>query len=511
MARMLEVIENVNSTNAKVEAIERNFSSFQLDWTGMMTVLLGDYGPSNIGEKRAISWLASILGVHEEEIKSYAESYGDLGEGVYMFGGVSETPSDITITTVLRLFNMDCSSINGQAYSMYEEILRQMDSLELKWFVRYWLKTPRNGVSTSTVTKAMAQRHGSRFVSRLKEFDMITLLSYAEANPGDWEKHLPEVDHIGRYIKPMLAKKLEDNQPLPEEYVIDIKYDGNRYQIHHSPDTTMIFNRAGKLVTEQYPDIVSIFKDCKDTFIVDGEIYPINDDGSPAEHKKLGTRVHSKDKEKAVEECPVQLVVFDMMYDGFESLLDMPYRTRLEQLEKFVVLRPHNARLLSPDRVASYNYAINEGYEGIMIKDLNAPYESKRSKALLKHKPPRIDFDVVILSTKYGGGKRSDVFGTFEMGVVSDDGYTSVGSVGSGLSDEDLLSLTTQLKRIVERYDNKTDTFHVLPRIVLQVTADLVTRDANGNYGLRFPRVQRIRHDKYPADCNTLDDVRGEA
>ena len=82
MARMLEVIENVNSTNAKVEAIERNFSSFRLDWTGMMTVLLGDYGPSNIGEKRAISWLASILGVHEAEIKSYAESYGDVGEGV---------------------------------------------------------------------------------------------------------------------------------------------------------------------------------------------------------------------------------------------------------------------------------------------------------------------------------------------------------------------------------------------------------------------------------------------
>ena len=47
----------------------------------------------------------------------------------------------------------------------------------------------------------------------------------------------------------------------------------------------------------------------------------------------------------------------------------------------------------------------------------------------------------------------------------------------------------------------------VSPTVVLEVSADLVSRDLQGNIGLRFPRCKRIRDDKFVADINTLEDV----
>ena len=84
-------------------------------------------------------------------------------------------------------------------------------------------------------------------------------------------------------------------------------------------------------------------------------------------------------------------------------------------------------------------------------------------------------------------------------------GYTFIGSVGTGLSDGDLMFLTTQLKKIIEKFSS--DVFYVLPRIVLEVTCDLISKDSEGNYGLRFPRVMRIRNDKFAKDCNSILDI----
>ena len=57
----------------------------------------------------------------------------------------------------------------------------------------------------------------------------------------------------------------------------------------------------------------------------------------------------------------------------------------------------------------------------------------------------------------------------------------------------------------IESVENGT--LMVSPTVVLEVSADLVSRDLQGNIGLRFPRCKRIRDDKFVADINTLEDV----
>ena len=502
----MQSIENDTSINVRASKIQQGLSAFE-DKITFSKIVCQEYEPSNIGETRATKWLASIFQVHEQEIIDATLSWGDLGEGIYQFmidHSVIED-SNLSLQSILRLLNMNCSSINSDTYRIFEEQLQLMSPLELKWFVRSWLNKPRSGVSGSTMKRVMILLDRN-MRDALKHRSPTELMGYYIQHGVDWADNLPEINWVGRFIKPMLAKKY-NGRNLPREYVVDIKYDGNRYQIHNNNDTTIMFNRKGKQTQDQFPDVVEMFSDIRDEFIIDCEVYPIREDGSPEDHKKMGTRVHSKDKAKAVEECPVRLVVFDIMYYNEILLTDMSYEERLMYFDDMDYLEPYRAEFLSNDIDSSYHISISEGFEGVMIKDLEAPYESKRSAALLKHKPPRIELDVVILAAKYGRGKRGDVFGTYEIGVVAGTTFSSLGWVGGGLSDGDLLHLTTTLRRIVEYYDNERQTFHVLPRVVLEITADLVSFDEDGNYGLRFPRVTRIREDKFPADCNTIDDV----
>jgi DNA ligase-1 len=218
----------------------------------------------------------------------------------------------------------------------------------------------------------------------------------------------------------------------------------------------------------------------------------------------MGTRVHSKDILKATIECPVRIVFFDTLVVNGESIMQMPYSERLKVTKS--VWENLMVDELPDDIESAYATAINRGYEGVMIKDLDAPYQTKRTDALLKHKPPRVEIDAVIVSAKYGEGKRHGVFGTFEIAILDDNReWKSLGSVGTGLSEGDLMRLTTLLKRIVEKYEGEV--FHVLPRIVLEVTADGVTKNELGGFGLRFPRVLRIRDDKSPMDCTEIGDL----
>jgi len=98
------------------------------------------------------------------------------------------------------------------------------------------------------------------------------------------------------------------------------------------------------------------------------------------------------------------------------------------------------------------------------------------------------------------------VFGAYGISVKDGSDYVSVGKVGTGFSDYDLEWLTTELRKNVESFSD--DAMYFLPRIVLEVTCDLITTDADNNIGLRFPRCIRIRKDKYASEVDTLDTLK---
>ena len=497
---MCELIERQTPTKSR-ETLAQSFSSFSDEGEMVIRIICEEYSSNNIGIKKARKWIALAFGIFDEEVEEAEYAWMDLAEGVSKLVGEDKEHAPISLMEFYRLLTMDCSSIDGAGFVMFQENIRRMSALQVKWFLRYWLRTPRNGVSCSTVGKAMADYFSDENINQYLQYHKHSIvyryLTNSQTPPCSMQH--------GAYIKCSLAKSFKGK--YPQDYVIDFKYDGNRYQIHRLEQSVIIFNRKGNVVTEQYPDIVKIVLDFDaHEFILDTEIYPVDSHGEPAEHKLLAKRVHSKDKEAAVRECPVRLAIFDVLSYMDEPMIEYPYRIRMGHLKDFP--SEHRAEMFDKDTLleAAYNRAISRGFEGVMIKDLNASYSvGKRSVSLLKHKPPRIELDVVITSAKYGEGKRADVFGSYGISVRSDEGFQQIGSVGTGFSEGDLIMLTTELKKIVDLYEK--DTFYVLPRIVLEVTGDLISQDSEGNWALRFPRVKRIRRDKYAVDCNTIQDV----
>ena len=504
LARLLESIEHT-TPKRQISAITTGLVEWDSDSKADLFAILSlQYSSNNIGVAKAKKWIAKSLELFEEEVESmFNVNSRDLGETIYYLDVSKKTDEEYSLKQIFNILTMDCAGIKSNSYSVIEEVLLNLSALERKWFVRYWLSTPRNGINEGIVKKVLARAYNRPILEVKKHCNFNDIRYIVECYERN--SNPPCELKYGRFVSPMLAKALP-MEKWPKQKIVDFKYDGNRYQIHKNCENVMIFNRKGKVVTYQFKDIVDkIKKYGPDKLILDGEIYPIRTDGSPAPHQTLATRVHSKDTEAAIEKCPVRWVMFDILMRENETLMDMPYINRIEKMEDL----PDQAHreITEEDVIPFYNQAINEGFEGIIVKDPNASYESgKRSIYWAKYKPPRIELDVVILSARYGEGARSNVFGSFDIGVKDETGFIEVGSIGTGFSDADLLKLTNQLRPLVESYkDNK---YSFLPRIVLEITADLVSQDAKGNIGLRFPRVMRIRDDKYVSDINSLEDVK---
>ena len=121
--------------------------------------------------------------------------------------------------------------------------------------------------------------------------------------------------------------------------------------------------------------------------------------------------------------------------------------------------------------------AVENGYEGIMIKDLDAPYECKRSTAWLKLKP-FIEVSLTVTAVEEGTGRNVGKLGALVC-EGEDDGKLIKVNVGSGFSDSDRDSF----------YQSRVS----LPGQIVEVRADAVTQNQDGSYSLRFPRFLRFR------------------
>ena len=499
MSRMLELTDTMLPTQ-QVTTISREIQHSDSKPL-LLSILAQEYDSNNIGLAKAKKWIAKVFEVFDEEIDGLLYAHDDLGEVVYYLDSSAEGDATITVNTVNVALNLNCSKIESSEFNTFEYVLTNMSALERKWLIRYWLKTPRNGIGSRLVAKIMAKHYNKKLATVKKHLNYNSVFVTASHYEADSEP--PTILSHGGFVAPMLAKEIPMNK-WPTNRIVDYKYDGNRYQIHLEDKNVIIFNRKGKVVTQQFPDVVELVSEYEvKNAILDGEIYPILENGAPAPHKQMGTRVHSKNIQEAMERVKVKWVIFDCLKLNDETIMDFSYTVRLEKMKNL----PNQAHRMKDDNVmAFYNRAINDGFEGIIVKDADASYEAgKRSVFWAKYKPPRIELDVVILSAKYGEGKRSNVFGTYEVGVKANNGYHSVGWCGTGFSDADLVSLTNTLRRNVEVYENNI--YQFAPRVVLEITADLVSRDEKGNLGLRFPRCVRIRDDKFVTDINTLEDV----
>lgn len=223
-----------------------------------------------------------------------------------------------------------------------------------------------------------------------------------------------------------------------------------------------------------------------DGFVLDGEI---------VSHSFQALMRQARRKEDVQNEDSV-FHIFDVipMRNFLEGHHNAQQHKRLAILDKMVefIDQMPNVELLEGENVdldteegvqRMHEYAqkqVADGFEGIMIKDLDAPYECNRTKSWLKWKPT-ITVDLQVIGVEEGTGRNKGRLGALVC-AGNDHGKDIVVNAGSGFSDDDRIRLWEDRNFMFGR--------------TVEIMADAITQNQDGTYSLRFPRFVRFRDDK---------------
>ncbi|CAM9132058.1 unnamed protein product [Laminaria digitata] len=360
-------------------------------------------------------------------------------------------------------------------------------------------------------------------------------------------------------VSPMLAKPTKSigevlQRLSGQEFTCEYKYDGVRAQVHLMADGSLrFFSRSSKDSSSELPDLIPVMKDCVtegvQSYVIDTEVVAYDrDTGNLLPFQQMLSTRGRKDVDAKDVKVKVIVEAFDILYLNGKSLLQHPLQERRKALRntfkevdgrfRFATFMDHKEDGDTEPIEEFLSEAVKGNCEGLMVKTLNAnsSYEpSKRSLNWLKLKKDYLQpdgggvgdsLDLVPIGAFFGKGKRTGKYGAYLLACYEPDReeYQSVCKIGTGFTDEILLSFWTELKEhTVEkrpRYFNVADSLApdvwLEPHKVWEVKcADLSKSpvhkaaigklDPDRGISIRFPRLLRERLDKDPEQATTSD------
>ncbi len=336
--------------------------------------------------------------------------------------------------------------------------------------------------------------------------------------------------NVMRPIKVMLARKVETiaeafsvvGTPAALEY----KYDGFRMQIHKKGDDIRIYTRRLENVTDQFPDVVSYVRDgiSAKECIVEGETVGLDTvTGNYLAFQKISKRIRRKyDIKKTASEIPVVVNLFDISYLDGKMLLKMPFLQRRSSLRSIVKEIPNKLvvakqKITDDVKVADKFYAesLSAGNEGLMFKNLEAPYKpGSRVGHMIKLKPIMETLDLVIVGAEWGKGKRSGWLSSFVLACRDEEtgNFLTIGKMGTGIKEKSdtgvsFDDMTKALSDHILR--EKKNAVDIAPFLVVEVAYEEIQKSSNysSGYALRFPRLTKVRDDRGVDEVDCLSRV----
>ena len=392
----------------------------------------------------------------------------------------------------------------------------------------------RVGVSARLAKTAVAQLGGG-------EPDAVELVWHGLEAPYEdlfaWVEGRgpkPESGNPAPFRPPMLSHPLEDEdfEKLDAgDFQAEWKWDGIRLQAvagraADGRPVRRIYSRTGEDVSRAFPDLVEAL-DFEGA--IDGELLIVRE-GRVQSFNVLQQRLNRKAvTPKLIAEFPVHLRVYDILTEGDEDLRPLPFAERRRRLEALVA-RLGDPRIdLSPVvpfatweelAAARADPALvgagpdADAIEGCMVKRANSPYLPGRPKGYwYKWKRDPYLVDAVMMYGQRGHGKRSSFYSDYTFGVwrsgPGGEELVPVGKAYHGFTDEELLKLDRYVRNhTVNRFGPVREVEYGKDRgLVLEVAFEGLQRSTRHKSGvaMRFPRINRIRWDKPPAEADRIE------
>ena len=319
---------------------------------------------------------------------------------------------------------------------------------------------------------------------------------------------------VGRPVLPMLASSAPDVAAAlakaggGDEVAVDQKLDGIRIQVHRAGAEVVIETRSLEDITGRLPEVVEVALALPaESFVLDGEAIALDEAGRPRPFQETASRTAMG---AGVEVTPY---FFDVLHLDGADLLDSPASERAAALEQLVPERHRVPRLVTAsaaDAEAFLADTLGSGHEGVVVKNLAAPYDAgRRGAAWVKVKPVHT-LDLVVLAVEWGSGRRQGWLSNIHLGArdPATGELVMLGKTFKGMTDE---MLAWQTERFLELETSRSGhVVHVRPEQVVEIAFDGVQRSTRyaGGVALRFARVVRYRDDKPVEEIDTVETVR---
>lgn len=524
-------------TNDRLEALGRYFNeAVEADKVWVIALFSGRRPRRTVTTTQLWEWCREITGLPPWLFEESYHTVGDLAE-----------------TIALLLPEQEPAATESESLAYYLQRLMQLgkeeDAVKKAFVQRCWASMNKEerfvfnklitggfriGISQQTVVNALAKTAG------------VEASVVAHHISGDWDPGSTKYEsllsgegagsELSRPYPFYLAYALEEALPAlggPAEWQAEWKWDGIRGELIRRGDVLVVWSRGEELMTEKFPEYQA-FKDLLPPgTVLDGEIIGLRngekDDGDSVKDSPgvaelpfavlpfaaLQTRIGRKNvTRKHLNEVPVGFIAYDLLEYNGEDWRSRPLQERRARLEAVVTAAAHPLLQLSPAIVfedweqlaARRAEARDRGSEGIMLKRKLSPYQVGRKRGdWWKWKIDPLVIDAVLVYAQKGHGRRSNLYTDYTFAVRAGDQLVTFTKAYSGLTDKELSEVDAFVrKNSLEKFGPVRT---VKPELVFEIAFEGIAASARHKSGvaLRFPRINRWRKDKTPADIDTLE------
>ncbi|KAL2014251.1 hypothetical protein VTN00DRAFT_1776 [Thermoascus crustaceus] len=436
----------VNSTSSRIKTVDTLVNLLRVLIEGDPSSLLpavwlatNSFAPPyvplelGLGGSAISKALKKIYGLNSQGLKTLYDKHGDAGDVAFEAkkrqSYTLKKPKPLTIKSVYQSLVKIAKSKGPGSQETKQRIVEKLlqdtrGAEESRYIVRTLVQHLRIGAVKTTMLIALARAFlyskpaGAEFsvysqseLAGLKKEELAELYSGAEeivkasyARHPNYDDLVPCLLEIGVTdellvrcgltlhvpLRPMLGSITRD---LPEmltklqgrDFSCEYKYDGQRAQVHcDAQGKVSIFSRHLELMTEKYPDLVSLVPEFRgegvSSFILEGEVVAVDQESGELQPFQVLTNRAKKNVELETIKVNVCLFAFDLMYLNGEPLLDRSFRERRDLLRSLFVEIPNRFTWVkSLDATSADSDAVLEFFksatdykcEGIMVKVLD--------------------------------------------------------------------------------------------------------------------------------------------